>query len=455
MSAPPPKEIPFLWGAATSSHQVEGGNDKNDWWEWESQGRIDGGARSGDATEHWTRYREDIRLAAELGLNTYRFSIEWSRIEPAPGEWNEQALEWYANLITECESHGLLPMLTLHHFTSPAWFAKLGGFTHKDAPTRFAAFVKKVAQTLGPRVPLWCTLNEPMVLVTGTYLGQFMPPAQYSPSLASQACAGLLKSHVLAYDLLHSEIKTRQGPWAHVPLQVGIAHNMLDFMPDRPWHWIEALLAKTFWRFYNRAWLDAITGKKQNFGVIGFVPAPPQVLEAHGRKTADFIGVNYYTKAYVQWRPRDAGEKRPADLPLGLVFARRKEPASDVEWAIHPKGLGKMLRTASRYGLPIYVTENGIADRKDALRSEYLFTHLKEIAKAIAHGIDIRGYYYWSLLDNFEWIKGFGPRFGLYQVDYDTLTRHRTRSADFYKKLITAHQDRRRMLPDLELFRQD
>jgi beta-glucosidase len=282
-----------------------------------------------------------------------------------------------------------------------------------------------------------------MVLVAGTYLGTFMPPARFSPKSASLACHQLLRAHVLAYDILHSEIRLRGERWKDRPISVGIAHNMLDFMPDRPLHPVEHMLAFMFRRLYNQSWLDAITGRKQRFGAPGFMPFASPVPEALGRRTCDFIGVNYYTKAYVQWRPRDAAPERPAALPVGVAFARRKEEASDLEWAVHPEGFHRMLMFAHRYGLPIYVTENGIADREDRLRPAYLRSHLRAVARAIRDGADIRGYYHWSLLDNFEWFKGFGPRFGLFHVDYSTFERTPTRSAELYREIIKTHQGRR------------
>jgi beta-glucosidase len=430
--------VEFLWGAATSSHQIEGYNENNDWWAWEALGFIEGGIRSGAATDHWNRFREDIRLAADLGLNSYRFSVEWSRVEPQQGRWDDAAFEWYENLIAECERHRLIPMLTLHHFTSPRWFAVQGGFTHPHSPVQFAQYVRKVATRIGARVPLWCTVNEPMVLIAGTYLGKFMPPAQFAPHLVPVASHNLLKAHVRAYDILHSELKVRSGPWKDLPLQVGIAHNMLDFLPDRSWHPMERVLTAVFHRFYNRAWLDAVTGRKQRFGVPGLIPKAIPVSEALGRNTSDFIGVNYYTKAYVQWRPKQGATEGPSELPIGASFARRKEPVSDLGWAIHPKGFERVLKFAASYGVPLYVTENGIADRSDSQRGEYIRTHLEVLQKLSRTEVDIRGYYYWSLLDNFEWIKGFWPRFGLYQVNYENFERTATESALLYKSLIQA-----------------
>jgi beta-glucosidase len=440
---------PFLWGAATSSHQVEGGNRHNDWWAWEEQGNIEGGVKSGAATDHWNRFREDLRLAKEMGLNSYRFSIEWSRIEPQEGKWDLAALGWYRDLVLECERNGLMPMATLHHFTSPKWFADQGGFANDDSPAKFVAYVEKVLESFGNRVPLWCTINEPMVLVVGGYLGSFMPPAKFDPKGASAACRNLLRCHVDSYDLIHRTVTEREGPWKDHPLMVGLAHNMLDLKADRWWHPIERSMQWAFWRFYNYSWLEAVTGGKPRFGLPGILPNPKPVENARGRRTAEFIGINYYTKAYLKWRPRDASAQTVANLPIGVAFARRKEPVSDVDWAIHPAGLSKIIAVVSRYGLPMYITENGIADKSDDLRPAYLVSHLKAVANSVAAGHDVRGYYYWSLLDNFEWVKGYGPRFGLLYVNYDNFERKRTRSAEIYRQIISRHGTRAEPDPSL------
>jgi beta-glucosidase len=375
-----------------------------------------------------------------LGLNSYRFSIEWAKIEPKPGEWNEGAIDWYRALIEGCEKRGLVPMLTLHHFTSPQWFAESGGFSNPHATHHFLRFVKKVVDRLGAHVPLWCTFNEPGVLISGGYLGAFMPPAKFDPRAASRASAVILDCHAQAYDLIHGNQGTRAGPWAHWPVRVGIAHNMLDFRADRLWNLLEWGLSWAISRYYNHDWLRAVTGQRATFGVPFFIPSAPPVASALGRKTVDFIGVNYYTKAYVQWRPKQASHPRPNQSPVGIHFAKRNEVASDLDWAIHPSGFRKILRTASRYGLPIYVTENGIADRYDSHRGLYLRRHIAEIAKARAEGANILGYYHWSLIDNFEWIKGFGPRFGLIEIDYETFERKPRPSAEIYQRMIRAHR---------------
>jgi beta-glucosidase len=431
----------FVWGVATSGHQIEGGNCASDWWEWEEKGNVEGGVRSGDATDHWNRRYDDLKLAKDLGVNSYRFSVEWARVEPEEGHWDETALKWYADLVTECETLGLKPMLTLHHFTLPAWFAHQGGFTSAHACEKFLCYVRKVAEAFGARVPLWCTLNEPLVLVAGSYLGRFMPPAVHSPKLASLACHSLLKCHVLTYDYLHKFLANRrEGPWAQEPLLVGYAHNMLSIKPERKYHPLEVLIAKRLNHIYNDAWIIATTGGPQRFGLTGVFKRAPIVREALGQNKTDFIGVNYYTKAYVQWWPRAKETNQVARVPIGLSFARRRDESSDLDWAVYPKGLGKILRSLKKFNLPIFITENGIADRDDRIRPRYLIEHLRQIAVAIEDGIDIRGYYHWSLLDNFEWIKGFWPRFGLYQVDYETQERSATRTAKIFRRTILEHE---------------
>lgn len=444
-----------MWGVATSSHQIEGQNDKNDWWAWEQSGNIRGGATSGKATDHLTRYAEDIELAAKLEVNSYRFSIEWSRLEPEEGQWNQKAFEWYDNLISECEKHNIVPMMTIHHFTSPTWFTDKGGFCNPDSPQIFERFVAKVVEHFGPRIPLWITLNEPNVFIIGGYIAQYMPPAVFSPQKASLASYHLLKCHVRAYEQIHS-IKNRKGPFTHIPIQVGLANNMCDFVADRPWHPIERVIAKLVRHYFNTAWLDAVTGKRQHFGLPMQIPKANIVEEAKDRVTVDFIGVNYYTKAYVKWYPKDQNSETIKQVPLGLSFARKSEESSDMDWAIHPKGFKKIINKAASYNLPIYITENGIADKKDTQRPDFIYSHITEMAKAIYRGVNIKGYYHWSLLDNFEWVLGFGPRFGLYHVDYQTYERTATKSAGYYRTIIQGFRrgipnDKKKIIkPDLE-----
>lgn len=429
---------PFLWGAATSSHQIEGGNVHNDWWRWEELGNVEGGVRSGRAADSWNRWKEDIALLKELGCNSYRFSIEWSRLEPEEGKWDLSALDVYEAMVAECERHGIVPMVTLHHFTVPQWLAAHGGFLWEQSPDRFGSYVRKVADRLAPRVPLWCTLNEPNVLVVGQYLGGFMPPARYEPLSIGLASRNLLRAHLKAYEILHAHKAPRVGPYKDWRRMVGPVLNLIDFKPYRKAHPIETFLVRRFRRFYNNAWIDAVTGREQHFGFPFLIPYAKPVWEARRHPSADFIGVNYYTKVYVCFGPQKAQAAfvRSRYMPFGVLFRRGEEPVNDLGWAIHPDGLRRILRFVSSYRLPIFVTENGIADAKDDRRGEFLTRHLETLELARRRGADVRGYFHWSLLDNFEWSQGFWPRFGLYDVNYDTCDRTPRPSAAIYRDWI-------------------
>ncbi|MFM8316358.1 MAG: glycoside hydrolase family 1 protein, partial [Deltaproteobacteria bacterium] len=412
-------------------------NTKNDWWAWEQMGKVETGEVSGKSTDHWNRFQEDLDLAAQMGLNAYRFSIEWSRWQPYPDQWDPVAIDWYRQLIDECEKRKLKPMVTLHHFTSPLWFAERGGFLNPDSPTLFLKFVKKVISELGDRISLWCTFNEPMVLAVGQYLGGFMPPGEFKPDCVGKLCHHILKSHVQSYDAIHRETKKRNGPWREEPIEVGIANNMIDFFPGRSWHPIDIGLSKVARNFFNRTWWDALTGRPQSFGLPWLIKKPPQVLEALGRRTCDYLGINYYTKGYLSWGSLTQVQ---ADFPIQVKFAKETEPKSELGWAIHPEGLGRMMRFAQTYQLPVYITENGIADATDKYRGQYLISHLKQVAEAISQGVQVKGYFHWSLIDNFEWIKGYEPRFGLAQVDYSNFQRGLRPSARLFSKIIAMHQ---------------
>jgi beta-glucosidase len=221
---------------------------------------------------------------------------------------------------------------------------------------------------------------------------------------------------------------------------VGYAHNMMDFVPARHWHPMERFLTFVGRSFYNQSWLDATTGKPHKFGITGLVPTAPEVKEALGRVTTDFIGINYYSKAIMRWRAKGDHFETSPGFPFGVGFGDPGQPVSEMGWGFHPEGLRRMIRFAQAYGLPLFITENGIADGPDRYRSEYVRDHLRVVAAEIAQGTDIRGYFYWSLLDNFEWVKGFLPRFGLIEVNYDTFKR--TPRPSFYElqKIISLHQ---------------
>jgi beta-glucosidase len=391
----------FLFGTATSATQIEGGCTTSDWYSFAKEpGRIEGGGGPETACDSWHRWREDIALQASLGMNAYRFSIEWARIEPTPDAIDRAALDEYRRMLAALRDAHIEPMVTLHHFTLPAWLADRGGIVSEGFALRFARFARIAAEALGDLNRLWITINEPNILAAQSYLLGVWPPAKKSPILAMRAQRRLYEAHDSGYHAVKD---------ARPDAAVGVAHHLRVVQPQRP-IWRDRLAALTLRRVFND-------------------PFAEWVCRAG---THDFFGINYYSRDVVRFSPRHAGE----------MFVRRGVPegaeVSDLGWEVYPEGLGEILRTwARRSRVPVYVTENGIADAADRRRGSFLERHLTEVARAIADGVDVRGYFHWSLLDNFEWADGYAPRFGLAEVDYATQSRRIRRSARVYSRIAT------------------
>lgn len=402
----------FRWGTATSAHQVEGDNIHNDWWAWEQQpGRIRNGDRSGAACRWWTAAEADFDRAAALHQNAHRLSVEWSRVEPEPGRWDSGALDRYREMVAALRARGIEPMVTLHHFTNPRWFAEDGGWERADAPERFARYVERVVPALRDHVPIWCTLNEPAGWAISAYAAGRWPPGYRSISAALRSLGNLVRAHAAAYRIIH-----RLQPEA----LVGIAHYFRLFDPADPRSPLDRAVAAAQDRFVNAAFLDAVTA-----GRVRALPWVARFPEAAG--TLDFLGVNYYTRDLVAF-----DLSVPQHL-FGRNFTRPGAPRSDGGYGeIYPEGMARVLHRAARYGRTLYVTENGLPDDDDDQRGEFIAAHLREVHRAIAAGADVRGYYHWSLVDNFEWAEGWTLRFGLIAVDPSTQERRVRPSAQFY-----------------------
>lgn len=385
----------FLWGAATSAHQVEGGQD-NDWSAWERGGKIRDGSVSGPACDQWHRYREDLDLAASLHVNAYRFSVEWSRIEPRPGMWNEAALEHYRDVVAAGRERGLEPFVTLWHFTHPRWFAERGGWEASDAPALFARYAERVAQGL-PDVRFWMTLNEPNVHALLGYLIGEWPPEVRAFRRAWRVHDHLAVGHRLAYERLK-----RLAPKA----QVGFAHNLAYHEPSRP-------------SFLPDRWATQFSNAVYN-----------QRFPRRLRGEFDFFGVNHYH----HHRIRFGSLRRP------VVNEPQGQPQSDFGWQIYPEAMYRVVRIAQAFGKPIYITENGIADAADRWRADYIRNYLAQVHRAWREGVDVRGYFHWSLLDNFEWREGFSKRFGLAAVDFATQRRTVRPSARVYAEICRTNR---------------
>ncbi len=389
----------FLFGTATSATQIEGHCTTSDWYAFAAQpGRVKEGGRPDVACDSWHRWREDVALQVALGMNAYRMSIEWARIEPAAGVIDHGALGEYRRMLGALRDARIEPMVTLHHFTLPAWLAERGGVLSAAFTERLARFARVAVGALGDLCRLWITVNEPNVLAAQSYLFGTWPPAKHNPALAIRAHGRLLRAHHAAYRALKE---------ARPEASVGVAHHLRVMAPER-----ELLRDRLAALALRRAFND---------------PFAEAVCRAG---TQDFFGINYYSRDIVRFSPRS---------PAELFVHRGVPPASEVSdlgWEVYPEGLGQLVRTwARRSKVPMYVTENGIADARDTRRASFLTRHLAELARAIADGVDVRGYFHWSLLDNFEWADGYGPRFGLVSVDYATQQRRVRESARVYARI--------------------
>ena len=377
----------FLWGSATSAHQVEGGNSGNDWWAWEQRSRAR--PHSGRACDQYERYRDDIALMKKLGQNAYRFSLEWSRIEPSPGEWNHRAIDHYRDLIRQLNRSGIKPMVTLHHFTNPQWLSEAGGWTQRAAVHAYLRYVRYVVGQLGDVVDFWITINEPLVYALQSYLVGVWPPGHRSYWQAFQVYRHLAAAHRLSYQTIRAIYRQRR--W-HRP-KIGFTSNTVSLYAYRQHSfgsWLFIRIADFIW---NHSFI-ALTGKAHH----------------------DFIAVNYYFHYRLK-------ETHFRTLRFFVQAREEHREMSEVGWEVYPQGIFDVLIDLCRYKKPIYITENGIATTQETKRTRYLVAYLKEIYHAIQSGANVRGYFWWSFIDNFEWNLGFTPRFGLVGVNYRTLRR--------------------------------
>lgn len=388
----------FLWGASTSAHQVEGGTHNN-WSEWEqSPARLaqlekDGLIKkygrenfiSGRAADHYHRYKEDFALARSLGHNAARISIEWSRVEPEEGKFDAEAIAHYRDAIAAIRANGMEPFVTLWHWTVPLWFRDKHEFEKRGNVHYFVRFAEKMVAELSD-VTFWLTLNEPEVYASGHYLRGIKPPQKKDLFLALAVYENLICAHRAGYRAIK---KIRPGA------QVGIAKNNVYYEAHEGRAWNVVLKGVADWAF-NCYFLN------------------------HIKNHQDFIGLNHYFHNRID----------------GWFGKNENKRTNDMGWELYPEGIFHVLADLKKYRVPIYVTENGLADAHDTQREWFLRETLANVHRAINEGgVDVRGYLHWSLMDNFEWADGFWPRFGLIEIDYATQERKPRQSAVFYKKV--------------------
>ena len=383
----------FLWGAATSAHQVEGNNVNSDWWDWE-QTHQPPEKRSGAACNQYNLYEQDFDLAKSLNHNSHRLSIEWSRIEPKENEFSQDEIEHYKKVLKTLKSRGFTVMLTLWHFTLPKWVADKGGWENGATVKYFERFVKKIAPEIAEYVDLWVTLNEPGVYIYETYIAKAWPHSKKSWFGQIKTFLNLTSAHRKVYKFLHSLFPAGKP--------VGIANNILSF------------------ESYHKHSLSAQIAVSLNDLFVN------HLFYIFTKGTHDFLGINYYF--HVRFKDKSWISQR-------IDMAPQTHDVSDLGWEIYPEGIFEVL-TDLADDIPIYITECGIASTNDDRRNRFLISYLQEVARAIRTGVNVRGFFYWSLIDNFEWHLGFEPRFGLVEMDYKTQTRHIRPSALVYTDII-------------------
>ena len=403
-----PKE--FLWGTSTSAYQIEGGIENNDWAKDFPAGRC---------CDHYNLYEKDFDLIKKLNQNAYRFSIEWSRLEPKEGEFSQKEIEHYRKVLMALKERNIKVMLTLHHFTNPLWLSEIGGWENPDILFYFLRFSKRIFSEFFDFVDFWIMINEPMVYASKSYLEGTWPPFGASPKGEPRPEGGppkkksffpflrVIKNQITCHKKIFEEFHKIKKD-----VKVGIAKNNIYFEPFNP----KSLLDKfNVWLnryFWNEFFLDRI------------------------KNHLDFLGLNYYFHQKIKFPAQNKNENKIL---------------SDINWEIYPEGIYHCLKELKKYKKPIFITENGLADAEDKLRKDFIKDQLFWIHKAIedynpptslplakgerAPKIDVGGYFHWSLIDNFEWEKGFEPRFGLIEIDYKTLKREPRPSALYYAKI--------------------
>ena len=399
----------FLWGTATAAHQVEG-HLSNNWSDFEEKKNLE---RSGSACDHWNRWKDDFEMLSNLELTTYRFSIEWSRLEPKEGTWNEEAMEQYSSMVNNLLERDIRPVVTLHHFSHPIWWEEKGGFANRNNIPSFLKYCEKVFDSLSDRVDVWCTINEPTVFSTMGYtLGQF-PPGKRSILLTMKVMKNLMRAHAEVY---HS-LKEKKPDAV-----IGLAKNVTLFDPLNRWSPIDWIVSRVLDYLWNGAWRKGILKGK----MLG-----SRIPNAKG--SLDFVGLNYYTHFLTGlFMPTSTEE---------LEFAKREhEITTEFGYPMYAEGFRRAIEFVSPLSVPIEITENGVADENDSLRPEHLMRHLWIVSEAIKDGFDIRSYHHWSLMDNFEWAEGYKMRFGLHAVDFENQQRKLRKSGKIFHDIISKNR---------------
>ncbi len=400
----------FLIGTASAATQIEGGALDHTWADWHRQGRIADGSDPARANDHYRRWREDAEMMGELGMQIARIGVEWARVEPTEGAFDEAVIAHYAEEVEHLKALGVQPLVTLHHFTNPMWFENKGAFERKENIPLFIRFVEKMVRAFGPLVSEYITINEPNVYAANGYFFGSWPPGRKSFFETVRVMAVLAAAHAEAYQTVH-RVRKELGL---ADTRVSFANHMRVFAPENPRNPSHCAYAKLTERFFQGSLTKAMTQ-----GVFSF---PIRNVGGIRRgRYADFHAVNYYTRSTV------------SGLKDGV---KRGAPVNDLGWEIYPQGIVECARKLHELEpLPIYITENGTCDNSDAFRSRYVCEHLQALCES---DLPVRRYYHWCFCDNFEWVEGESARFGIVHVDYETQRRTVKQSGLFLRDAIKA-----------------
>lgn len=412
----------FLWGVGVAEFQVSGAKNcpQSHWVAWEKSGHA---PSSGAACDSWHRMDEDVACAQELGVNAYRFSVEWSTIEPEEGKFNQDALDHYTTFCTKLLAAGIQPMVTLHHMTHPQWFYDLGGFEEEANIVYFKRFCAKVFNTLQDKVKLWAIINEPGTSAFQGYFGGVFPPGYRTRwLLGAQVLGNMHKAHVEVY----WDLKHRPGG---DQAQIGFILPVVPFKPYTRWNLLERFICSIGNQFFHEASIGFF-----KTGIFEFTIAPGLSYtfeDMRAPMSFDFIGLNYYGRVLLNTTyPRTFGS---AYLPGDI--------RTDMPYAFDPEGFYQTIKRLASFKKPIYITENGISDTEDPKislnrRSLWLERYLYALSRALKEGVDVRGYFHWSLIDNYEWDRGYTQHFGLYSCEGSTQKRTLRQGGRVYKEII-------------------
>lgn len=387
----------FWWGTATSAYQVEGNSDNTDWWQWEENGKTKESCEK--ACDYWHKFRDDHNFISELGCNTFRMGIEWSKIQPEEEIFSDENIAHYRAVLQDLKNRKIKVQMTLWWWTSPIWFVEKYGFHDKRSIKIFVRYAQKIVDELGDLIDMYQVFNEPMVPLGQGYLSGEFPPGQINPFRFFKALNNIAKAHKKTYKLIKKKYPNSLVGISYLYNFYSLSINKNNF-----------LFIKIINRLAKWYRIDLLGNKIKNF--------------------QDYIGINYYRLGKIKFDPKKS---------MYAGFRIDEDQKNIMGWITYPEGIYKVIMDEwGKHHLPIYITENGIPtdDKNDDVeRIEFIKNHLKFIHKAISQGADVRGYNFWSLLDNYEWLYGFKPKFGLIDVERKTLERRPRKSFYIYQNI--------------------